>query len=423
VRLQLNGKKSIRNALAVAACTVLSQAPSPAGADEFPWKADLTTLYYTEKDRVTVSESILSLRRDIGNDEAFGLKVTYDAISGASANGAIFGTDSGGVQTVTSPSGVARTISVGAGARVDPLTEFEDNRIAAQLALERALWRTFTARVEGTLSTEQDYDSFGAGGLFLWDLNQRLTTLTGGLSFNNDTVKPSTGTPVAFSSVSSAERLENGEKRAIDSLFGVSQIVSRRTLTQFNYTRGRTDGYLTDPYKILTVVDSAGEPVDYLYEKRPTDRNRNALFWRVAHHLTEDVIHFAYRYAWDDWGIRSHTADLKYRYELVRGHYLQAHLRYYTQTAADFYRFSLAEGAPLPQHASADYRLGNLITQTAGVKYGLPLGKRVEFGIRAEYMQQRDADDRFPKVDIVLVQATLSYSDIVDYALWSRPPP
>lgn len=421
--MQLNGKKSIRNALAVAACTLLAQTPAPAAADEFPWKADLSTLYYTEKDRVTVSESILSLRRDIGSDEAFALKVTYDAISGASANGAIFGTDSGGVQTVTSPSGVARTISVGAGARVDPLTEFEDNRIAAQLALEKALWRTLTARVEGNLSTEHDYDSFGAGGLVLWDLNQRMTTLTGGASFNSDTVKPSTGTPVALGSVSSAERLENGEKRAIDLLLGVSQVVSRKTVTQMNYTRGMTDGYLTDPYKIITVVDSAGDPVDYLYEKRPADRSRNNIFWRMAHHLTKDVVHVAYRYAWDDWGIRSHTADLRYRLALVRGHSLQGHLRYYTQTAADFYRYSLAEGAPLPQHASADYRLGNLITRSVGLKYGLPLGKRVEFGIRAEYMQQHDADDRFPKVDIVFVQATLSYSDIVDYALWSRPPP
>lgn len=419
----MNGKRSIRNALAVAACTVLSQAPAPASADEFPWKADLTTLYYTEKDRVTVSESILSLRREIGSDEAFGLKVSYDAISGASANGAIFGGDSGGVQTVTSPSGIARTISVGGGARVDPLTEFEDNRIAAQLTLEKAIWRTMTARVEGSLSTEHDYDSYGAGALLAWDFNQRLTTLTGGLSFNNDTVKPSTGTPVALSSVSSAERLGNGEKRVIDLLFGVSQVLSRKTVTQINITRGMTDGYLTDPYKIVTVVDPAGEPADYLYEKRPTARNRNTAFWRTAHHLTEDVIHFFYRYAWDDWGIRSHTADLNYRYELVRGHYLQAHLRYYTQTAADFYRYSLAEGAALPEFASADYRIGNLITQTVGVKYGLPLGKRTEFNIRAEYMQQSDADDRFPKVDIVFVQATISYSDIVDYALWSRPPP
>lgn len=419
----MNGKKSIRNALAVAACTVLSQTPAPASADEFPWKADLSTLYYTEKDRVTVSESIASLRREIGSDEAFGLKVTFDTISGASANGAIFGSNAGGVQTVTSPSGASRTINIGGSSRIDPLTEFTDTHIAAQFAFEKALWRTLTARAEGNLGFENDYDSYGAGALLSGDLNQRLTTLTGGLSFNNDTVKPIGGTPVALNSVSDPTRLGLGEKRAIDLLFGVSQVISRTTITQVNVTHGMTDGYLTDPYKIISVVDAAGEPVDNLFESRPASRSRNTLFWRTAHHFTEDVIHFAYRYAWDDWGIRSHTADLRYRYELARGHYLQAHLRYYTQSASDIYRFSLAEGEPIPLFVSADYRLGNLITQTAGLKYGLPLGKKMEFSVRAEYLQQTDADDQFPKVDVLLVQATLSYSDLVDYALWSRPPP
>lgn len=422
--MQLNGKRSIRSALAVAACTVLSQTQAPASAEEFPWKADLSTLYYTEKERVTVSESIASLRREIGSDEAFGLKVTFDTISGASANGAIFGANAGGtVQTVTSPSGASRTINIGGNAVVDPLTPFTDTHLAAQFAFEKALWRTLVARAEGNLGFERDYDSYGAGGLLSWDLNQRLTTLTGGLSFNSDTVKPVGGTPVALSSISNSTRLGLGEKRAIDLLFGVSQVISRTTITQVNITHGMTDGYLTDPYKIVTVVDSTGAPVDYLFENRPTSRSRNTFFWRTAHHFSEDVIHFAYRYAWDDWGLRSHTADLKYRYELARGHYLQGHLRYYTQTASDVYQYSLAQGSPLPQFVSADYRLGNLITQTAGLKYGLPVGKKMEFSVRAEYMQQSDADDRFPKVDVILVQATLSYSDLVDYSLWSRPPP
>lgn len=420
--MQLDRKKPIRSALAVAACTVLSQAPA-ASADEFPWKADLSTLYYTEKDRVTVSESIASFRREIGGDDAFGLKLTFDSISGASANGAIFGADSGGVQTVTSPSGASGMVNAGGGTRIDPLTPFSDNRIGAQLTLEKRLLRTLAARAEGNVSFENDYESFGAGGLLLLDLNQRLTTLTGGLSFSNDTVKPGSGPPVGLSSVFDAERLENGEKRVIDLLFGISQVLSRKTITQINVARGMTDGYMTDPYKIITVVDPAGGPVDYLYENRPASRNRNILFWRTAHHLTEDVIHFAYRYAWDDWGIRSHTADLKYRYELFRGRHLQGHLRYYVQTASDFYHDSLAEGAPLPPFASADYRLGNLITRSVGLKVGFPFGKKTEFSLRAEYMRQSDADNRFPDVDIAFVQATLSYSDIVDYALWSRPPP
>ncbi len=118
-----------------------------------------------------------------------------------------------------------------------------------------------------------------------------------------------------------------------------------------------SDGYLTDPFKIVTVVDPAtGLPatggffdtaatgnLPYVYENRPDSRQRNNLFFRVAHHLTEDVIHFSYRYFWDDWGISSNTFDLKYRYQMGRS-YLQPHVRYYLQEEADFYRHNLVQG-------------------------------------------------------------------------------
>ncbi len=109
-----------------------------------------------------------------------------------------------------------------------------------------------------------------------------------------------------------------GEKRNIELLFGLAQVINLTTITQLNITRGITDGYLTDPYKIVTVVDPTSAPVDSLFESRPISRSRNAVFWRTAHHFTEDVVHFSFRYAWDDWGIDSYTADLNYRYELFR---------------------------------------------------------------------------------------------------------
>ncbi|MGB3943013.1 MAG: DUF3570 domain-containing protein [Candidatus Manganitrophaceae bacterium] len=422
--MQLKENQSIRKALAVASWTLLTQTSPPSQAAEFPWTADLSTLYYTEKDRVTVSESIAGFRREIGNEESIGLKVTFDAISGASANGAIFPKASTGtVQTITSPSGASRTLTTGGKPTINPLTPFNDTRIAAQFLFEKALGRMVKGRAEGGLGFENDYDSYGAGGTLFWDLNERRTTLTTGLSFNNDTVRPFGGTPIALNNLSDPTRLGKGEKRTIDLIVGTTQVLHRRTLAQINYTRGFTDGYLTDPYKIITVTDPAGEPVDYFFEKRPTTRNRNSLFWRTAHHLAEDVIHFAYRYAWDNWGIRSHTADLKYLWELGRGHSLQIHFRYYTQTGSDFYRYSLAEGLPLPGYVSADYRLGQLITETVGLKYTLPFGRKTGFSIRAEYIQQKDAEHRFPSLDVILVQATFSYSDLIDYALWSRPPP
>ena len=39
-------------------------------------------------------------------------------------------------------------------------------------------------------------------------------------------------------------------------LLGITQVINRHTLVQFNYSLSQSDGYLNDPYKILSVVDS-----------------------------------------------------------------------------------------------------------------------------------------------------------------------
>ena len=57
----------------------------------------------------------------------------------------------------------------------------------------------------------------------------------------------------------------------------------------------------------------------------------------------------------DDWGIDSQTLDLHLRFAMGEGRYLQPHLRYYTQSAADFYRTVLFDGG-----AAARVRVGGL---------------------------------------------------------------
>jgi hypothetical protein len=422
--MQLEKRRSIKSMLAIATCGVLSQAPLALQAEELAWKSDITALRYAEKGRVSVSEAMMSFRREVGDDEWLSMKFSWDAITGASANGAIFNPpQSGDVQTVTSPSGSTRTFQIGGSETVNPLTQFEDTRLSAQVVNGQSITPTFKGEVVGNLSFENDYDSYGGGGSFSWDVFQRMATISGGISIDMDTVRPLNGNPPEFASISNTTRLGQGEKQTIQSMLGFSQVISRKTLTQLNYSQTRNDGYLTDPYKIITVINASGAPVDYLYEKRPTSRVRNSIFWNTAHHFTEDVAHLSYRYYWDDWGVRSHTSDLRYRMELWKGHALQAAIRYYTQMSADFYQYSLGEGAPLPAFASADYRLGRLITQTAGVKYSIPINKQIVFHLRAEQMDQSDADNQFPSLGITLVQATFSISDQADYSLSSRGPP
>jgi hypothetical protein len=98
------------------------------------------------------------------------------------------------------------------------------------------------------------------------------------------------------------------------------------------------------------------------------------------------------------------------------GWYLQPHLRYYTQSAATFYRPYLRDGDPLPDHASADYRLGEMDGTTLGLKLGHPYGNEREWSARVEYYRQSGRAppgaafgslaglDLFPTVDALISQ-------------------
>ena len=140
------------------------------------------------------------------------------------------------------------------------------------------------------------------------------------------------------------------------------------------------------------------------------------------------MINVSYRYHTDDWDINSHTIDFHYRYELSGGAYLQPHLRYYSQSAAEFYTHNLnptqlasALSAPTTSYASADYRLGEFTTTTVGLKYTQPLGKNQEFNIRAELITQANevvdsvftgdptTQDVAPDLDATVIQFGYSF--------------
>jgi hypothetical protein len=76
-----------------------------------------------------------------------------------------------------------------------------------------------------------------------------------------------------------------------------------------------------------------------------------------------------------------------YRWNFGERQYVQPHVRFYTQTAADFYTTVLFAGQPLPAHATADYRLGEFDGITLGVKYGRQTA-RGEWSTRVEWYQQ-----------------------------------
>jgi hypothetical protein len=129
----------------------------------------------------------------------------------------------------------------------------------------------------------------------------------------------------------------------------------------------------------------------------------------------------------DDWHVNSATAQLRVRWWMFdRNQYLEPTIRWYRQTAANFYTpwISSSAGQTL-SYASADARLGAFHALTYGLKYAVKLDQQLdqpgsEFSVRFEYYQQtfdhRAATpsalqglDLYPGLQAILLQVGFSY--------------
>jgi len=132
--------------------------------------------------------------------------------------------------------------------------------------------------------------------------------------------------------------------------------------------------------------------------------------------LADHSVHLSFRLYQDDWGIQSQTADLKYHHTLTPRQYLEPHIRFYHQSAADFYRRKLdVDGSLnplLPEDGivSSDYRLDESVSLTAGIKYGFNLTKNLDMRLRTEYLQQTFSESDFETNAAVIVQTSLKYT-------------
>jgi len=403
--------KKIAPALAAASCSLLSVASSDvlARGEAGTWDFEVASLFYSEADdRVMAAEPVFSATKTFEDGEVLNLKAVFDTLTGASPNGA---TPSAAPQTFTKPSGNG-TYDIAAGdAPIDDT--FQDTRVALSASWLAPINRDWEYNAAFYGSKEYDYLSIGTSGGFKRYLNNKNTALNFGLSFSFDNIEPEgdIAKPLAKmgfddASFDVSRDGSSDSKTIIDALFGVTQVINRNTIMQFNYSVSLSDGYLTDPFKILSVIDdtTGGNFVEggnnvYLYEARPDSRMKHSLYWQTKYALSNgDVIDGSYRFMLDDWGINSHTFDFRYRWQLGSS-YLEPHLRYYIQSEADFYKPYITETEYLAgnlQEATADYRLGDLDGMTVGLKYGHKLDNDTEFNMRVEYyLQTSSGDDGF----------------------------
>lgn len=113
---------------------------------------------------------------------------------------------------------------------------------------------------------------------------------------------------------------------------GATQILSPRWIMSANAEVMSDDGFLGSPYRIARVFGAA------VPEKTPRTRSARAVKFRLLGDLNaRDALHLDYRYFWDTWEVRAHTAEVGYSRHFGDQWLADASLRYYTQTKALFY--------------------------------------------------------------------------------------
>lgn len=431
--------RSLRYSLAVfilVACLTLTP-PRRARAEEF---LDAKIMYYGEdNDRISVFSPTIMLQRELDSGLTIKIDGIYDTISGATPNGAppqystttrtVYepgtaavssgaGDDDGEGEreddAVTSRlsrlgasrkyshfSGSTPVIGGGGGSTTTttqtqdgydiPMTEFSDSRLGLNLGLSKRIGMN-TPSVQISYSQESDYLSLGASAQDAIDFNKKNTTLLFGGAYTQDTVSPSNDQP-------------SDNKDTFEGLLGITQVLTPSTLLTFNVGYAHLQGYLSDPYKVAE-VDGQLVP-----ELRPDHKDRYTAYVALNQFVApmDGALDLSFRHYSDSFGVDAETVGLAWYQKLGSQFTLSPRVRYYEQTAADFYAVSF-EGSP--DFYSSDYR----VSAMRGTGFGLrgiwnPTSKvRVDLGY--ERYQQEGTDgvtlqEIYPSANIIILGVRL----------------
>jgi hypothetical protein len=203
-------------------------------------------------------------------------------------------------------------------------------------------------------SEEDDYRAVYFGFNTERHYNNDLTTVSAGLSHSSDKVFP---TDAAL-----FNRVEEEDKQSTSVFASVSQIINQVSSFQSALSFTEQSGFLSDPYKLRDI--------------RPDDKTQIA--WSNSYRRffvsANAAFHVNYRYYHDDFGISSHTSDVSWHQNLGRTFQLVPQLRYYSQSAADFFTNVDDFLSPISEYQSSDYRLSAFGAVSGGISVIADMG-------------------------------------------------
>jgi Protein of unknown function (DUF3570) len=171
---------------------------------------------------------------------------------------------------------------------------------------------------------------------------------------------------------------EGKERHTLDCLAGITQALSPDAIVQSTITYSPGHGFYSDPYKATDV--------------RPDHRQIFAWLTRYNQHLSwlDATVNLSYRYLHDSFGSSSHAAEFVWNQPLPGGWSVSPNLRYYTQSAADFYFDPpFPHGFVLGQSYSADTRLSAFGALTSGLSIAKVLPDGWSFDLKLDFYRQR----------------------------------
>lgn len=276
-----------------------------------------------DKQRYKVYSQQLQFDTRVGGG-ALDLNATHEVMSGSSPWYVLPGPD-------------GRPIQVLSGATIKE--HRNELRAAYTLNPGTSSSTTFSA----SYSDERDYRAGAFGAERSFPLSSALTA-GAGASFSHDIIEP---TDAAL-----YERVRHEEKNTGSAFGSLAWVLNKATVVQAGVQVNRSNGYLSDPYKLVSVG------ADILPDKRPGARTEAAALLRYRHAFAhpDAALHLDYRYAQDSWGVVAHTFEAGWYQHFGNGWQLVPGVRYYSQQAARFYQPFFVAGEH--RFETSDYRLG-----------------------------------------------------------------
>jgi len=220
--------------------------------------------------------------------------------------------------------------------------------------------------IGAAVSSERDYLSRALSLDVRVSSDDRNRTLAFGIGGASDRINSTNGVA------------EGKERHTLDLLAGITQALSPEAIVESTVTYSPGHGYYSDPYKAIDV--------------RPDHRRIFAWLTRYNQHLPwlDATVNLSYRYLHDSFGSSSHTAEFAWNQPLADGWSVVPSLRYYTQSAADFYFDPpFPQGFVFGQPYSADTRLSAFGALTSGVSIVKRLPDGWTFDVKLDFYRQR----------------------------------